>query len=137
MPSSYPPSHPKLILFHSIPPHPQTSTHTIKKPFHKPVMLIFLNHALACSKSLPTQEILMYHQSKVRGNTSWIQVLDASNSACPGIVIISTTPPLLLLLLLCRSASLPTPVLPLARSTQRYLLVTVALLVLKQPQLLV
>lgn len=104
-------------------------------------MLIFLNHVLAYSKSLPTRELLMCHRSKLRGNTSWIQLLDASNSACPGTAIISlhhySSCCCCASLLVSCITSLPTPVLPLARSTQCYLLVTVAPLALKQPQLLV
>lgn len=128
-----------FISFLLIPKFPliQSRSH----PANSSAILIFLNHVLPCSKPLPTQKsILTCHRYKLRLNTSLMQLLDTSNSACPGTPIMTTTTTLDAAASLLASSTTPLPttyVLPPASSIQCSLLATVALLVLRQPQLLV
>lgn len=83
--------------------------------------------------------LVLWWQYRFRLNTSWMWLLDSSNSACPGAAVSTTAPSLLLLLLFLLPWLLSPP--STVSTRQRYAvllpLATVVLLVLEQPQLLV
>lgn len=126
-----------LNWFSFIPPHPQTFSYKIKKSPYK----LFYNPNLSqpCSYFFFMNPILLSCQYRFRLNTSWMQLLVSSSSACPGAAV-SINAPSLLLLLLFLPTWLQSP-LSKVSTRQQYAvlppLATVVLQVLEEPQLLV